>query len=71
MCIRDRAFHERALCTQPLLVFEGPELPARVARLREQGVAPQPGLLRGMDRAHSALIESPDGTLLLLVGSGN
>jgi len=66
----DLAFHERRLCGEPLLVFEGPELAARLALLAERGVAQEPGLPRGMNRAHSALIESPEGTLLLLVDAG-
>jgi hypothetical protein len=67
----DLAFHEPRLCAQPLLVFECPELAACVARLRAQGVALQSKLPRGMDRTRCALTESPEGTLLLLVGAGD
>lgn len=64
------AFHQRRLSAQPLLVFECPQLAARVLRLREQGVVLQPDPPRGMNRARSALIEAPEGTLLLLVDPG-
>lgn len=65
----DLAFHERRLCAQPLLVFECTGLAARIALLRQQGVAVRPDLPRGIDRKRGALIESPEGTLLLLVGA--
>jgi catechol 2,3-dioxygenase-like lactoylglutathione lyase family enzyme len=64
------AFHRPRLSTHPLLVFECQQLAARVALLREQGVAPQPDLPHGMARARAVLIEVPEGTLLLLVEAG-
>jgi len=67
----DLAFHQQRLCAQPLLVFECPELQARLERLRLHGITPQTRLPRGMDRRRSALLESPEGTLLLLVAGGS
>jgi len=64
----EMAFHRRALCAQPLLVFRDPDMPARIARLRERGIAfaaaPRelpPG---------AALLAAPDGTPLLLLPDG-
>jgi catechol 2,3-dioxygenase-like lactoylglutathione lyase family enzyme len=65
------AFHARRVCPQPMLVFECAELASRAALLRGQGIALQPELPRGLDRARSALIEAPEGTLLLLVDAGS
>jgi catechol 2,3-dioxygenase-like lactoylglutathione lyase family enzyme len=65
----DLAFHAPPLCPQPLLVFESADPSQRVAQLRTAGVAPKTALPRGLDRARSALIEAPDGTLLLLVAT--
>jgi catechol 2,3-dioxygenase-like lactoylglutathione lyase family enzyme len=65
----DLAFHARRVCAQPMLVFECPQLAARVARLREQGIALQPELPRGLAPGRAALIETPEGLLLLLIGA--
>jgi hypothetical protein len=64
------AFHSPRLCPQPMLVFESADPQARVAQLRTPGVLPRADLPRGLDRARSALIEAPEGTLLLLVATG-
>jgi catechol 2,3-dioxygenase-like lactoylglutathione lyase family enzyme len=66
----DLAFHQPRLSALALLVFECQQLEARLARLRAQGVALQPQLPRGMARARAALIEAPEGTLLLLLEAG-
>ena len=65
----DIAFHRPRTFDVPMLVFRDPEMPARVAQLREQGVRMSESmeLPRGLDPNSNALIESPDGTLLLLL----
>jgi hypothetical protein len=53
-----------------MLVFRSPDMAARVERLRELGVA-MSDLPRGIRTDANALLESPDGTaLLLLQGEG-
>jgi catechol 2,3-dioxygenase-like lactoylglutathione lyase family enzyme len=63
----DIAFHRPRTLDVPLLVFRDPEMPARIAQLREQGARMSDELLRGLDPTNNAIIESPDGTLLLLL----
>jgi catechol 2,3-dioxygenase-like lactoylglutathione lyase family enzyme len=63
----DIAFHRPRTFDVPMLVFRDPEMPARVAQLREQGTRMSDELPRGLDPATNALIESPEGTLLLLL----
>ena len=63
----DIAFHRPRTFDMPLLVFRDHEMPARIAQLRDQGIRMSDELPRGLDPANNALIESPDGTLLLLL----
>jgi catechol 2,3-dioxygenase-like lactoylglutathione lyase family enzyme len=59
----DLAFHDPAVCAQPLVVFRAADMRARIARLRERGMvlcAPPRGTA-------GALLRSPDGTPLLLI----
>ena len=63
----DIAFHRPRTFDVPLLVFRDPEMPARIAQLRDQGTRMSDELPRGLDPQSNALIESPDGTLLLLL----
>jgi catechol 2,3-dioxygenase-like lactoylglutathione lyase family enzyme len=65
----DIAFHRPRTFDVPMLVFRDSEMPARVAQLRDQGVRMSESmeLPRGLDPKSNALIESPDGTLLLLL----
>lgn len=65
----DIAFHRPRTFDVPMLVFRDPEMPARVAQLRDQGtrMSDSVELPRGLDPESNALIESPDGTLLLLL----
>jgi len=65
----DIAFHRPRTFDVPILVFCDPEMPARIAQLRGAGIrmAEPPELPRGLDPDANALIESPDGTLLLLL----
>jgi len=65
----DIAFHRPRTFDVPILVFSDPEMPARIAQLRGAGIrmAEPLELPRGLDPDANALIESPDGTLLLLL----
>jgi catechol 2,3-dioxygenase-like lactoylglutathione lyase family enzyme len=63
----DIAFHRPRTFDVPMLVFRDPDMPARIAQLREQGVRISDELPRGLDPVGNALIESPDGTALLLL----
>jgi catechol 2,3-dioxygenase-like lactoylglutathione lyase family enzyme len=63
----DIAFHRPRTFDVPMLVFRDPEMPARIAQLRDQGVRMSDELPRGLDASNNALIESPDGTVLLLL----
>lgn len=63
----DIAFHRPRTHDAPLLVFSDPDMPARIARLRELGVAVSSELPRGMPAGSNAIVEAPEGTLLLLL----
>ncbi len=63
----DIAFHRPRTLDVPLLVFRDTEMPARIAQLSDQGVRFSDDLPRGIDATNNGLIESPDGTLLLLL----
>jgi catechol 2,3-dioxygenase-like lactoylglutathione lyase family enzyme len=64
----DLAFHAPGMLAQPLLVFSGADMAARLARLRELGLALEPPP-RGLASAANALLYAPDGTALLLLQS--
>jgi len=61
----EMSLHRAALCTRPMLVFRDPEMPARIARLRERGIALAPAP-RGLSPG-AALLVGPVGTPLLLL----
>ena len=61
------AFHRPRTLDRPMLVFSDPDMPARIERLRELGIAFSDELPRGLDTSENALIESPEGTPLLLL----
>jgi catechol 2,3-dioxygenase-like lactoylglutathione lyase family enzyme len=63
----DIAFHRPRTCDSPLLVFSDPDMPARIARIRELGIETARGLPRGLDSGSNALLEAPEGTVLLLL----
>jgi hypothetical protein len=66
----DISFHHPRTLERPMLVFRSPDMAARVQRLRELGVV-MSDLPRGIRADANALLESPDGTaLLLLEGEG-
>ncbi len=67
----DIAFHRPRTHDAPLLVFSDPDMPARIARLRELGVAVSSELPRGVPAGANAIVAAPEGTaLLLLQGDG-
>jgi len=61
------ALHRPRTLEAPALVFTDPEMPALLAQLAERGVQRSPDLPRGLDPAANALLEAPEGTLLLLL----
>jgi hypothetical protein len=63
----DLAFHPPELCARPMLVFRAADMPARLARLRELGLALGSAPLQVHAAAGSALLEAPGGTPLLLL----
>ncbi len=63
----DLAFHRPRTFAAPLLVFRDPQMPERLARLRELGINPTGELPQGVAPEGNAIVESPDGTLLLLL----
>ncbi|HEY8051556.1 MAG: VOC family protein [Steroidobacterales bacterium] len=62
----DIAFHHPRTCDRPMLVFRSADMAARVTRLHELGVETSP-LPRGIPAAGNALLQGPDGTVLLLL----
>ena len=65
------AFHRPRTLDRPMLVFSDPDMASRIERLRELGIAFSDDLPRGLDTSENALIESPEGTPLLLLKSEN
>jgi catechol 2,3-dioxygenase-like lactoylglutathione lyase family enzyme len=63
----DLAFHGPGTCDRPLIVFRAPDMAERIARLAAIGVAGARRLPRGVSGDGNALIESPEGTALLLL----
>ena len=61
------ALHRPRTLEAPALVFTDPEMPALLARIDQLGVPRAPDLPRGLDPRRNALLEAPDGTLLLLL----
>lgn len=63
------AFHRPRTLDRPMLVFSDPDMPERISRLRELGVVLSAELPRGLHTSENALLESPEGTPLLLLRS--
>jgi catechol 2,3-dioxygenase-like lactoylglutathione lyase family enzyme len=61
------AFHRPRTLDRPMLVFSDPDMPARIRRLRELDIRCSDELPRGLDANENALLESPEGTALLLL----
>ncbi len=65
----DLSFHPPGVCERPMLVFRDPDMRARIARLRELDVALSAISAGGAGPLRNALLESPDGTPLMLLES--
>ncbi|MEJ1964285.1 MAG: hypothetical protein WDO56_23165 [Gammaproteobacteria bacterium] len=63
----DIAFHRARTLDRPMLVFRDANMRERLARIRALGVKETGELPRGLPAAANALIESPEGTPLLLL----
>ncbi len=63
----DLAFHAPRLLAAPCLVFTDSDMSARIETLLAAGERFASGLPRGLDPKGSALLEAPEGTLLLLL----
>jgi catechol 2,3-dioxygenase-like lactoylglutathione lyase family enzyme len=63
------AFHRPRTLDRPMLVFSDVDMAARLARLRELDLGFSDELPRGLDANANALLESPEGTVLLLLKS--
>ena len=63
----DLAFHRPRTHDAPMIVFSDPDMPARIAHLRELGIEVSRDLPRGVTPGANALIETPEGTTLLLL----
>jgi hypothetical protein len=50
----------------PVLKFSDPQMPERIAMLRDKGYRMPDRLPRGMDPRENALLEAPEGSWLLL-----
>jgi catechol 2,3-dioxygenase-like lactoylglutathione lyase family enzyme len=61
------AFHRPRTLDRPMLVFSDPNMRARIARLRELDIRFSEELPRGLDASENALLESPEGTPILLL----
>jgi catechol 2,3-dioxygenase-like lactoylglutathione lyase family enzyme len=63
----DLTFHQPRTLASPALVFAAEDMEARIQHLRELGVESRRRLPPALHRAGNALIEAPEGTLLLLL----
>ena len=63
----DLAFHQRRTFDAPLLVFECADVAATMLRLNELDMPISKDLPRGLNPKSHCLIESPEGTGLLIV----
>ncbi len=61
------AFHRPRTLDRPMLVFSDADMGARLAKLRALDVRFSDELPRGLDADENALLESPEGTFLLLL----
>ena len=63
----DLALHSPRLLSAPTLVFCEEDMAQRIVKLRQAGVAFAGSLPRGLAPEANALLEAPEGTLLLLL----
>lgn len=61
------AFHRPRTLDRPMLVFSDSDMSARITKLSEMGISCSDELPRGLDANENILLESPEGTLLLVV----
>jgi catechol 2,3-dioxygenase-like lactoylglutathione lyase family enzyme len=61
------AFHAPRTLASIGAVFCDPQMQARITHLQDLGLVSKRKLPAGLDPAHNALIEAPEGTLLLLL----
>jgi hypothetical protein len=60
------ALHRPRTLDRPTLVFSATDMPARIATLQQLGIPRSGELPRGLDPARHALVESPEGTPILM-----
>jgi hypothetical protein len=60
------ALHRPRTLDRPTLVFSAGDMPARIARLKGLSIACSDELPRGLDPARNLLLESPEGTPILV-----
>jgi catechol 2,3-dioxygenase-like lactoylglutathione lyase family enzyme len=65
----DLAVHRPRVLEAPMLVFAAADMGERIERLRAMGQELSADLPRGLDPRHSALLQAPEGTALLLVNA--
>ena len=65
----DLAVHRPRTLDVPMLVFAAPDMGERIERLRALGCEMSAELPRGLDPRHSALLQAPEGTNLLLINA--
>ena len=65
----DVSFHHPRVCERAMLVFRDPEMPARIARLKELGLPVSTIASGAAEGAGGTLLESPHGTPLMLLES--
>ena len=61
------ALHAPRLLPEPALVFCDEDMGSRIGRLRDSGVEVESSLPRGLAPQANALLEAPEGTLLLML----
>ena len=65
----DLAVHRPRTLDVPMLVFTAADMGERIERLQALGCKSSDDLPHGLDPRHSALLEAPEGTALLLMNS--
>jgi catechol 2,3-dioxygenase-like lactoylglutathione lyase family enzyme len=67
----DIAAHRPRTLDRPMLVFTAADSAERISKLRELGVELSTELPRGLNPGANALLDSPEGTPLLLLAAGD
>ncbi len=63
------SLHRPNTLDRPMLVFSASDMPARIPRLQTLSTGRPAALPRGLDPTQNLLIESPEGTPILVTGS--